>query len=1146
MKKIITLSTIALLLFISNKQTIAQNGDTVIVQTFTFGSPQDAWFVFPSDTVRFEKIYMKYTLKCNPAQNPACGEWDYLTNTYVYKHTGLLDSSIVNQPIYTVNGATPDSIRYMNTPSYNYTPSWQYFRVNTNTISLTTNTIGIGNMQTTLPFGVSNPVSRSQYLWKASEMTAAGILAGNITGLQLFLQSLGGSMRNMTINIKSTVLDSLTQATFNNSGFTNVYSKNTQFNSIGWNSLQLTNPFNWDGISNLLIEITYDNTQTNSNNVLLASNTNYNSGLTNAGSDRIAAFHTYGSIDLPLNNKIAGLDSFVTVAFWAYGTQAYQPMDGTCFEAVDSLGNRVLNTHLPWSDSNIYWDAGNNAGYDRINKAGVANEIEGQWNYWAFTKNAGTGIMNIYLNGNLWHTGTAKIKRMQNIKKFRIGKGNSGGSQTYEGSMDDFAVFNAELSQATIQSYMNKAIDAQHPNYNNLALYYHFDDGNYQTAADVAPGNHAPGILSSVNNLLKAASEITTNFAQSKLRPNIVFEQGIYNSYIDSVLVIDSTMNAPIQIITYIDSLNNPGVPTDTLNVWPSYYNNYAYNAQGIAYDSAFVKPDSTMYMVHYKYYVKFPKIDRYELARYITPYGNGLSLGNGWTWTFDVSDYRTLLKDSVHLSAGNWQELLDVKFLMIKGIPPRDILDIQNLCTGNFEYGNGNDPIDNHLVSKNAFIPNAAVTSRLKSRITGHGMDSPQNCAEFCPKNHFFLVNGITQYTQLVWRDNCDVNPLYPQGGTWVYDRANWCPGAEVWTYDMELTPHVIPGTSVSLDHNVEAYVHISGWDYYQIEDQVVTYSAPNFTLDAAIEDILSPSTDQMHLRLNPVCTNPIIRIKNTGSTTLTSLTITYGLDGGAVPTIFNWTGNLGFMEIATVTLGNFNWSQSATIFTVTLSNPNGGADQYAFNNTKKSKFTYPSVMPSQMVIEMKSNSYPGENSYILKNSAGTVLLSRSNLTSNTVYKDTVYLPFDCYEFELTDTGEDGLSFWANANQGSGYLKFKRMNNSVVKNFGADFGGKIYQQFTVGLTNDINESAYTDKTILNLYPNPTNGHIFIDIDFSSKKSGTIEITDVLGKIVYTHSFTALTATTMEADLSNFNNGLYFVTLKTDSEVLNKKLLLGR
>jgi hypothetical protein len=73
-------------------------GDRIVVQTFTFGSPQNAWFVFPSDTMRYEKIMMKYTLKCNPAQNPACGEWDYLTNTYVYDHTGLLDSSRIVQP----------------------------------------------------------------------------------------------------------------------------------------------------------------------------------------------------------------------------------------------------------------------------------------------------------------------------------------------------------------------------------------------------------------------------------------------------------------------------------------------------------------------------------------------------------------------------------------------------------------------------------------------------------------------------------------------------------------------------------------------------------------------------------------------------------------------------------------------------------------------------------------------------------------------------------------------------------------------------------------------------------------------------------------------------------------------------------------
>ncbi|HNF68956.1 MAG TPA: hypothetical protein PLL28_06240, partial [Chitinophagales bacterium] len=54
----------------------ADPGDTIKVQTFTFGSPQDAWFDLPGLDVPVEKILMKYTLKCNPAQSPACGEWD--------------------------------------------------------------------------------------------------------------------------------------------------------------------------------------------------------------------------------------------------------------------------------------------------------------------------------------------------------------------------------------------------------------------------------------------------------------------------------------------------------------------------------------------------------------------------------------------------------------------------------------------------------------------------------------------------------------------------------------------------------------------------------------------------------------------------------------------------------------------------------------------------------------------------------------------------------------------------------------------------------------------------------------------------------------------------------------------------------------
>ena len=72
-----------------------------------------------------------------------------------------------------------------------------------------------------------------------------------------------------------------------------------------------------------------------------------------------------------------------------------------------------------------------------------------------------------------------------------------------------------------------------------------------------------------------------------------------------------------------------------------------------------------------------------------------------------------------------------------------------------------------------------------------------------------------------------------------------------------------------------------------------------------------------------------------------------------GATPSVYTWTGSLPFMEIATVTLGTFNWAMGATDFTVTISNPNGGVDQYANNNEKVNKYTYPAVMIPQFVIE-------------------------------------------------------------------------------------------------------------------------------------------------------------------------------------------------
>lgn len=1120
-------------------------GDTLIIQTFTYGSPQDAWFVFPSDTQRFEKILMKYTLKCNPAQNPACGEWDYLTYTYLYKNTGGLDSSVIHQPTFLLNGGTVDSVQYITSPSYTYPTSWQYFTHYTDTLTLVTAPVGSGSQSSDFPFRTSQPVSRSQYLWRASELTAAGLSAGSISGIRFYLITPGSAVRNLTIRMKAVSTDSLNAAQINNDGFTTVYAGNTAFLQSGWVSFPLLSPYSWNGTSHLLIDISYSNTSTGTDNPLLADNTTFPSGLNASGPDRSAFFHGNAYVDVPLSNEMAALDSFVTVCFWAYGSPEYQPQNGTCFEAVDSAGNRILNTHLPWSDGNVYWDAGFAAGsYDRINKAAATPYTEGQWNFWAFTKNTATGSMKIYLNGTLWHNGTGKTKSLKNIRSFRIGKGNWIGSQSYEGKMDEFAVFNRELTQSEILQIKNEKVVPTHPQYSALVMYLPFDDGNYVTAADAAPGSHLPARLYGTGNPLKEGSDLVSGFSATQFRPNIVFEQGTFVSYTDSVFMVDTLMNPPMQIITYTDSMNHPGLPVDTLVVWPLYYYNYQFDAQGNATDSTLSSPYETMVLDYYDYYQTFPEIERYELARYITPYGNGLDLGSGWTWTFDVSDYRTLLTDSVRLAAGNWQELLDMRFLFIEGTPPRDALSIQNLWNGSFNYGLTSDPIESHLTEIEIDLPTEALNARWKSRITGHGMDSPQNCAEFCAKYHYFKVNGNTEFSKLVWRDNCDVNPLYPQGGTWVYDRANWCPGAEVWTYDFELSPFITPGGSIRLDHDVQPYTSNGPWDYYQIEDQLVTYGAPNFTLDASLEYIIAPSDDQMWQRMNPICTKPVIVIKNTGSSTLTSLTITYGIDG-AVPSVYNWTGALPFMETETITLDYFNWAENATKFTATISNPNGGTDQYPYNNTRTSAFNYVLSMPSEFIIELKTNAYAYENYYTLKDVNGNVIHERSNLNPNMYYRDTLTLDTGCYEFELWDTGEDGLSFWANSAQGSGFIRFRKVSpGTTLKSFLSDFGGQIFQQFTVGLNNEVEEYIPNKKTTFRISPNPAFDSVLFSVELTRRSDGSIEIYSLLGTKVHEIPFSGIFSERIEAGVGHLDRGMYIVKLNTGREVITRKLVL--
>jgi hypothetical protein len=399
----------------------AQHHDTITVQTFTFGSPQDAWFALPPDTTTYEKILMHYKLKCNPAQSPACGEWDYLTYTYLYDHTGVLDSTLYTAPSFSAGGASPDTFSYMNTTTYSYLPHFQQYIVYTDTLSTLENFVGQAQSLSEQTFYAALSDARSQYIWTADELTAAGVVAGEITGIGFNIGGTPGSeLRNLRIRMKHSALDSLMPTVYETSGFETVYLHNTTFPSTGNNRLNFITPFIWNGTSNIVIDFSFDNSTNGAYTEVRGMNTGWNSGLFSADADNYLDFEGPDYVQVPAD-AFTELDSAVTIMFWQYGDPAVQPQADMIFEGYSADNQRVLNVHLPWDNGNIYWDAGNASGFDRIELAAQTAQYEGKWNHWAFTKNVATGSMKIYLNGVLFHSGTGMIRPMTGVTNFKIG-----------------------------------------------------------------------------------------------------------------------------------------------------------------------------------------------------------------------------------------------------------------------------------------------------------------------------------------------------------------------------------------------------------------------------------------------------------------------------------------------------------------------------------------------------------------------------------------------------------------------------------------------------------------------------------------------------------------------------------------------------
>lgn len=533
-----------------------------------------------------------------------------------------------------------------------------------------------------------------------------------------------------------------------------------------------------------------------------------------------------------------------------------------------------------------------------------------------------------------------------------------------------------------------------------------------------------------------------------------------------------------------------------------------------------------------------------YEIGRMLTPYGGAFQRGWKFNWEVDITDFSMLLRDSVEIEYNHtgyepnqdrgWSVTLD--FEIIKGLPALEPVSIQKIYDGSFRYGDSIS-IENQLKPQQFTAARGASMGRLRVVQTGHGMDRPDNCAEFCNKFRELWFDGKLIDVKNIWK-TCGDNPLYPQAGTWLYDRANWCPGTLMQpdVYDLPIKP----GALHTVDINMQAYRSSNPSADQVISAYLVQYKKPLTRNDVSIEDIIVPSSKDAYKRINPSGNNARILVRNLGSNTVRSLKIEY-FTAGFKPRVIEWKGQLDPFKTKQIELpGRIDSHNDGNIFDVKLTRINGKKDSYGADNELRVPFHDVPKVDSILVISLQTNNESSDNGYVVIDEKGAKVYEKAvgSFKKNTLYRDTIRLGQGVYKFLLTDTAANGLEFWANPKGGYGKARILNSNEEMIYDIESDFGSFVNYSFEVSGQPD----APPKLNSIGLYPTRTMGTT--TLDYFSNEPAEVEvkiITDPGDKVVEHHTYNQLRSGQFTYDLSRFPKGRFYLKVFLDSKEVYKK-----
>ena len=272
----------------------------------------------------------------------------------------------------------------------------------------------------------------------------------------------------------------------------------------------------------------------------------------------------------------------------------------------------------------------------------------------------------------------------------------------------------------------------------------------------------------------------------------------------------------------------------------------------------------------------------------------------------------------------------------------------------------------------------------------------------------------------------------------------------------------------------------------------------------------------------------SPSINIQNLGQNEITSVEITYDVNGGT-PQTYTWSGSLTSLQSTDIELPEIDFTSQATN-TINASVAN---DDLNDNNQSSTSFDGALETAGTIDLTVTTDNYPEEFSWEFRDSAGTVLESESynaNSGDGITFEYTFNFDDDCITFSAFDSYGDGIC----CAYGEGGIELKDANGVVVYPFNGDYGSGFSVQFDSDGVLGLGDNSLAT---VNLYPNPTSDVLTI----SKAENATIEIYNILGQVMTIKTNISKQET---IDVSGYAAGAYMAKISNEGVTTTKKFVV--